>query len=49
MMLTVEYVLTHAQDTIDHIARLEADVALANARIRELQTPPPLKKRWWQK
>jgi len=49
MTKTVDYVLTHAQDTLDYIERLEADLRLANTRITELSTPAPLAKKWYQK
>lgn len=47
--VTVEYVLTHAEDTVNLVKRLETDLVLANARIAELSTPAPAKKKWWQK
>ena len=48
-MIDIEYVLTHAQDTLDRLQRLETDLRLANERIAELTTALLPKKRWWQK
>jgi hypothetical protein len=51
MTKTVEYVLSHAQDTLDYIECLEGALRTANLQLQEATRPPslPPKKRWWQK